>query len=101
MKSGNLLEPSLVIIFFLFLFGFFNTESIYAHNAIKVGNYTIEAGWESSAGFFAPSEGSTLIITVSAFCFDNPYRDLEPSFFYFYKEIKYSYLIKLNVSSKS
>ena len=25
---------------------FFNTESIYAHNEIKIGNYTIEAGWE-------------------------------------------------------
>ena len=31
---------------FLFLFGCFNTESIYAHNEIKVENYTIEAGWE-------------------------------------------------------
>jgi hypothetical protein len=46
MKSENLLIHSLVLVFFLFLFGFLNTESIYAHNQIKVGNYTIEAGWE-------------------------------------------------------
>ena len=46
MKSENLLIHTLVIIFFLFLFDFFNTESIYAHNEIKIGNYTIEAGWE-------------------------------------------------------
>ncbi|MCJ7637486.1 MAG: hypothetical protein MUO21_08365 [Nitrososphaeraceae archaeon] len=46
MKRENLVLPSLVIIFFLFLFGFFSIESIYAHNEIKVGNYTIVAGWE-------------------------------------------------------
>ena len=46
MKNENMLIHSLVIIFFLLLFGFFNTESIYAHNEIKVGNYTVEAGWE-------------------------------------------------------
>ena len=48
MKSVNLVLPSfLVTLFFLYLFGFFNSiESSYAHKEIKVGNYTIEAGWE-------------------------------------------------------
>ncbi|MGZ5471783.1 MAG: hypothetical protein ACXWFB_10825 [Nitrososphaeraceae archaeon] len=46
MKRENLVLPSLVIIFFLFLFSFFSIESSYAHNEIKVGNYTIVAGWE-------------------------------------------------------
>ena len=49
MKSENLvlLASSLVILFFLIIFGFFNgIESIYAHKEIKVGNFTIEAGWE-------------------------------------------------------
>jgi hypothetical protein len=46
MNWENLVLPSLVIIFFLFLFSFFSIESSYAHNEIKVGNYTIVAGWE-------------------------------------------------------
>lgn len=46
MKSENLLRHSLVKIFLLSLCGFFNAESIYAHNEIKIGNYTIKAGWE-------------------------------------------------------
>jgi hypothetical protein len=46
MNWENLILPSLVIIFFLFLFSFFSIESSYAHNEIKVGNYTIVAGWE-------------------------------------------------------
>ena len=37
----------MVILFFLIIFGFFSSiESSYAHKEIKVGNYTIEAGWE-------------------------------------------------------
>jgi hypothetical protein len=40
--------PSFIVMFFLFsfLFGLFGIEPIYAHKEIKVGNFTIEAGWE-------------------------------------------------------
>ena len=71
MKSENLVFPSMVIIFFLFLFGFFNTETIYAHNEIKVGNYTIEAGWEEEP----PLVNILNNIVVYVFENDSPVRN--------------------------
>lgn len=42
-----IIVPSLIIILlFLFSFSFFSISNVYGHKEIKVGNYTIEAGWE-------------------------------------------------------
>ena len=70
MKRENLVLPSLVIIFFLFLFGF-GLESIYAHKEIKVGNYTIEAGWEEEP----PLVNILNNIVVYVFENDSPVRN--------------------------
>jgi hypothetical protein len=49
MENKNFMIFSLLMIIFtlfqLLLFTF-NIQSIYAHTEIKVGNYTIEAGWD-------------------------------------------------------
>lgn len=44
MKNRNLVISLLIMIFFLFSFGF-SIQVIYGHAEIQVGNYTIEAGW--------------------------------------------------------
>ncbi len=47
LNKKNLVIPSFITILFLFSYSFFSISNVYAHKEIKVGNYTIEAGWET------------------------------------------------------
>lgn len=46
-KKNLVVIPSLITILFLFSYSFFSISNVYGHKEIKVGNYTIEAGWET------------------------------------------------------
>jgi hypothetical protein len=46
-KKNIVIIPSSIILFiFLCSYSFFSISNVYGHKEIKVGNYTIEAGWE-------------------------------------------------------
>ena len=45
-KKNLAIMPFLIILLFFFSYSFFSISNVYGHTQIKVGNYTIEAGWE-------------------------------------------------------
>jgi hypothetical protein len=45
-KKNLAIMPFLIILLFFFSYSFFSMSNVYGHTQIKVGNYTIEAGWE-------------------------------------------------------
>jgi hypothetical protein len=46
-KKNLVVIPFFITILFLFSYSFFSISNVYGHKEIKVGNYTIEAGWET------------------------------------------------------
>ena len=70
MKNRNLVISSLMMIFFLFSFGF-SIQVIYGHTEIQVGNYTIEAGWIEEP----PLLNNLNDIVILVFENDNPVRN--------------------------
>jgi outer membrane murein-binding lipoprotein Lpp len=79
----NLIIPSLIMLLFLFSYSFFSISNVYGHKEIKVGNYTLEAGWEEEPPLL------NLLNKIVVYVFDendNPVRnamkDLSPSISY-------------------
>ena len=73
MSSQNkkiIVIPSLIILLFVFSYSF-SISNVYGHKEIKVGNYTIEAGWEEEP----PLLNLLNKIVVYVFENDNPVRN--------------------------
>jgi hypothetical protein len=70
-KKNLVIMPSLIILLFLFSYSFFSISNVYGHKEIKVGNYTIEAGWEEEP----PLLNLLNKIVVYVFENDNPVRN--------------------------
>ena len=67
-----IIPSSLIILLFLFSYSLFSISNVYGHKEIKVGNYTIEAGWEEEPPLL------NLLNKVVVYVFDendNPVRN--------------------------
>ena len=82
-KNIVIIPSSIILLIFLFSYSFFSISNVYGHKEIKVGNYTIEAGWEEEPPLL------NLLNKIAVYVFDendnsvrNAMKDLSTSINY-------------------